>query len=38
MAAAFARLDTPSRLVLVKGVKELASAALSVLPRPEKPA
>ena len=31
MAAAFTKLDTPSRLVLVRGVKELASAALSNL-------
>ena len=37
MAAAFAKLDNPSRLVLVKGIKLLASAALSGLSLPEKP-
>lgn len=37
MAAAFAKLDNPSRLMLVKGVKLLASAALSGLSLPDKP-
>jgi hypothetical protein len=36
MAAAFARLDPPSRLVLVKGIKLLASAALAGLSLTEK--
>ena len=31
MAIAFTKLDNPSRLVLVRGVKELASAALASL-------
>lgn len=37
MAAAFAKLDPPSRQVLVRGVKTLAAAALSQLNPSEKP-
>lgn len=35
MAAAFARLDAPSRLVLIEGVKRLASTALSSIALPQ---